>query len=107
MKRYISDCGKPKKECKKKHSKENKALEVQSSSKSGHKSKKVTKNKTDKEGVSMAGQKKPHSSPSKSSMAATSQEQAPNTPRCSVRKANSISGHPKKSKKHEKSKKSK
>ena len=107
MKRHIPDCGKPKKECKKKHSKDNKVPEAQSSSKSGHKSKKVKKNKTDKEGVSVAGQKKLCGSPSKSSTVATSQEQAPNTPHHSARKANSISGHPKKSKKHEKSKKSK
>ena len=97
MKRHIPGCGKPKKESKKKHSKDNKVLEVKSSSKSGHKSKKVKKNKTDKEGVSAVGQKKLRGSPSKSSMAATSQEQAPNTLRHSAHKANSISGHPKKS----------
>ena len=57
MKRHIPDCGKPKKECKKKHSKDNKVPEAQSSSKSGHKSKKAKKNKTDKEGIS-AGDRK-------------------------------------------------
>ena len=101
MKRHIPDCGKPKKECKKKRSKGDKAPKAQSSSKSGHKSKKVKKNKADKEGGSVAGQKKPCSLPSKSSStAATSQEQAPNTLCCSVHNANSTSGHPKKSKKH-------
>ena len=107
MKRHIPGCGKPKKERKKKCSTGNKAPEVQSSSKSGHKSKKAKKNKTDKEGVSMVGQKKLHGSPPKSSMVAASQKQAPNTLHRSACKANSISGHPKKSKKHEKSKRSK
>ena len=106
MKRHIPDCGKPKKECKKKCSKGNKVLKVLSSPKSGHKSKKVKKNKADKEGISVVGQKKPCSSPSKSSMVATSQEQAPNTPHHSACKANSTSGHPKKSKKCEKCEKS-
>ena len=104
IERHIPDCGKPRKEHKKKYSKGNKALKVLSSPKSCHKSKKVKKNKADKEGVSMVGQKKPHGSPSKSSMAATSQEQAPNTPCHSVHKANSTSGHPQKSKKLKKSK---
>ena len=107
MKRHIPDYGKPKKEHKKKRSKDNKVPEAQSSSTSGHKSKKAKKNKTEKEGVSVVGQKKPCGSPSKSSMVATSQEQAPNTLCHSACKANSISGHPKKSKKREKSKKSK
>ena len=107
MKRHIPDCGKPKKEHKKKCSKGNKAPKVLSSPKSGHKSKKAKKNEADKEGISTAGQKKPHGSPSKSSTATTSQEQAPNTLCHSACKANSTSGHPKKSKKHEKSKKSK
>ena len=107
MKRHIPGCGKPKKEHKKKHSTNNKVPEAQSSSKFGHKSKKGKKNKTDKEGISVAEQKKPHGSPPKSSMAATSQEQAPNTPRRSACKTNSISGHLKRSKKHEKSKRSK
>ena len=105
MKRHIQNCGKPKKESKKKHSKGDKAPKVQSSPKSGHKSKKV-KNKADKEGGSMAEQKKPHGLPSKSSgTVAASQEQAPNTPRHSAHNTNSTSVHPKKSKKHEKSKK--
>ena len=108
MKRHIPDCGKPKRERKKKHSKDNKAPKVLSSPKSGHKSKKVKKNKADKEGMSARrDMKKPRGSPCKSSTAATSQEQAPNTPCCSAHKANSTSGHPKKSKKCEKSKKSK
>ena len=80
MKRHIPGCGKPQKECKKKRSTNNKAPEVQSSSKSGHKSKKAKKKKTDKEGIGVVGQKKPCSSPTKSSTVATSQEQAPNTP---------------------------
>ena len=90
MKRHIPGCGKPKKERKKKHSTGNK---------SGHKFKTAKKNKTDKEGVSTAGQKKPCSSPPKSSMAAASQEQTPNIPCHSAHKVSSISGHPKKSKK--------
>ena len=106
-KNHIPSCGKLKKERKKHHSKDNKVPEAQSSSKSGHKSKKAKNNKSDKEGVSTAGQKKPRGSPSKSSTVTTSQEHSPNTPRCSARKANSVSGHPKKSKKREKSKKSK
>ena len=107
MKRHIPGCGKPKKEHKKKHSTGNKVPSAQSSSKSGHRSKKARKNKTDKEGVSAAGQKKPCGSPPKSSMVAASQEQAPNTLCHSARQATSVSGHPKKSKKREKTKKSK
>ena len=107
MKRHIPKCGKPKRESKKKCSKVNKAPKAQSSPTSGHKSKKAKKDKVDKEGGSAAGQKKPHGSPSKSSgTVATSQEQDPNTPHHSACNANSTSGHPKKSKKHEKLKKS-
>ena len=98
MKRHIPGCGKLKKECKKKCSTGNK---------SGHKFKTVKKNKTDKEGVSAVGQKKLQGSPPKSSMVAASQEQTPNTPCHSAHKVSSISGHPKKSKKHENTKKSK
>ena len=106
MKRHIPDCGKPKKEHKKKPSKGDKVPKAQSSSKSGHNSKKAKKNKVDKEGGSMTGQKKPCGLPSKSSgTVAASQEQAPNTPCRSVCNANSTSGHPKKSKKHGKSQK--
>ena len=90
LKRHIPGCGKPKKECKKKCSTKNKVPEVHSSSKSGYKSKKMKKKKTDKEGVGAAGRKKPHGLPTKSSMAATSQEQAPNTLSCSACKTTSI-----------------
>ena len=90
MKRHIPECGKAKKEHKKKHSKGDKVPKAQSSSKSGHKAKKVKKNKADKEGGSMAGQKKSCGSLTKSSgTAAASQEQAPNTPRHSAHNANS------------------
>ena len=89
MKRHIPGCGKPQKEHKKKHSTNNKAPEVCSSSKSGHKSKKAKKKKKDKEGIGVVGQKKPRSSPTKSSTAATSQEQAPHTPRHGTCKATS------------------
>ena len=47
MKRHIPGCGKPQKECRKKCSTNNKAPKAQSSSKSGYKSKKAKKNKTD------------------------------------------------------------
>ena len=56
MKSHISSCGEPKKERKKQHSKDHKVPEVQSSSRSGHKSKKV-RNKSVKEGVSVVDRK--------------------------------------------------
>ena len=88
------------KECKRKCSSKNQA-EAHSSPKSGHKSKKAKK-KSDKEGVGVVGWKKPCSPPTKSSTAATSQEQAPNTLRHSVHKATSVSGHLQMPKKREK-----
>ena len=58
MKRHIQTVGSPRKSTRKSIPKTTKRLEVQSSSKSGHKSKKVKKNKTDKEGVSTGGTEK-------------------------------------------------
>ena len=98
MKRHILGCGKPQKKCKRKHSSN---AEAHSSPKSGLESKKAKK-KSDEEGVGMAGQKKPCSPPTKSSTAATSQEQALNTLHCSVHKATSVSGHLQMPKKREK-----
>ena len=65
------------------------------------------KNKSDKEGIGKAGWKKPCGTPTKTSMMATSHEQAPNTPHCTVRKATSVSGHLQMPKRHEKPKMSK
>ena len=107
MKRHIPGCERPQKECKKKCSTNNKVPEVPSSSKSGHKSKKAKKKRTDKEGIGVVGQKKLRSSQTKSSMVAPSQEQAPNTLHHGMRKATSISGHLQMSKKHENLKMSK
>ena len=63
MNRHILGCEKPQKEHKRKHSaSNNQALEVHSSPKSGHESKKAKK-KSDKEDVGAAGWKKPCSTP--------------------------------------------
>ena len=76
MKRHILGCGKPQKEHMRRHSSNNQVPEARSSLRSGHESKKA-KNKSDKEGIGAAGWKKPPGTPTKTSMVATSQEQAP------------------------------
>ena len=60
MRRHIADCGVPQKERKKKRSTHNKAPEARSSSRSGHKSKKAKKKKTDKEGIGVQWNGKSH-----------------------------------------------
>ena len=57
MKRHILGCGKPQKECKRRHSSNIQAPEVRSSLRSGHESKKAKK-KSDKEGIGAAGLEK-------------------------------------------------
>ena len=106
MKRHILGCGKPQKEHKRKHSFSNQVPEVHSGPKSGHESKKAKK-KSDKEGVGMVGWKKQRSTPTKTCMAATPQEQTRNTLRCSAHQATSVSGHLQMPKKREKPKMSK
>ena len=59
MKRHILGCGKPQKEHKRRHSSNIQVLEVHSSLRSGHESKKVKK-KSDKKGIGMEGWKKLH-----------------------------------------------
>ena len=78
MKRHIAGCGKPQMECSKVHPTHSRAPEVHSGSKPNHRSRKAKK--TDKEGAGTVVWKRLCSSPTKSILAVTSQEQASNTP---------------------------
>ena len=74
------------------HAMHSKVAEAHSGPKPCCRSRKATK-RTNKEGVGTAARKRPRSSPIKSILAVTFQEQAPNTLDHRTHEATSISGH--------------